>query len=48
MGKIKDLDILYKNIRALVIKYDQFPDYTSHNFTSDLFRLAVDYGKKQD
>ena len=45
MSKTKDLDILHKNIRTLVLKYDLLPDYSSREFTDDLFRLAVEHSQ---
>jgi hypothetical protein len=42
MGKTKDLLLLYRNIRTLVVKYDLLEDYTADQFTRDLFELVLE------
>ena len=46
MGKFKELDSLYQEIKKLVNEYDVRLTYSKEKFTDDLYRLAVRYVNK--
>jgi hypothetical protein len=48
MEKTKEMNRLYRKIHCLVTEFDHVPEYTRFELTDDIFRLAVDFAKRQD